>query len=61
MAQAPGGSGSDQFAIEEILRWSSPLLYFRRNAIQEMAIDGTVIEPADIVSLWALLTDPWVL
>ena len=39
-------------AVEEILRWSSPLLYFRRNAIQEMTIDGAVIEPGDIVSLW---------
>ena len=39
-------------AVEEILRWSSPLLYFRRNAIQEITIDATVVEPGDIVSLW---------
>jgi cholest-4-en-3-one 26-monooxygenase len=39
-------------ATEEILRWSSPLLYFRRNAIAEMEIGGQRIEPGDLVSLW---------
>jgi cholest-4-en-3-one 26-monooxygenase len=39
-------------AVEEILRWSSPLLYFRRNAVARVEVAGAVIEPGDIVSLW---------
>jgi cholest-4-en-3-one 26-monooxygenase len=39
-------------AVEEILRWASPVLYFRRNALTEMDIGGQLIEPGDLVSLW---------
>jgi cholest-4-en-3-one 26-monooxygenase len=39
-------------AVEEILRWSSPLLYFRRNAVASMEVAGARVEPGDIVSLW---------
>jgi cholest-4-en-3-one 26-monooxygenase len=39
-------------AVEEILRWSSPLLYFRRNAIESTEVGGETIESGDIVSLW---------
>jgi cholest-4-en-3-one 26-monooxygenase len=39
-------------AVEEILRWASPVLYFRRNAVAEMDVAGVTIEPGDIVSLW---------
>lgn len=39
-------------AVEEVLRWSSPILYFRRNAIEEMTVAGATIEPGDLVSLW---------
>lgn len=39
-------------AVEEVLRWSSPLLYFRRNALEDMEVVGQVIEAGDIVSLW---------
>jgi cholest-4-en-3-one 26-monooxygenase len=39
-------------AVEEVLRWSTPLLYFRRNAIEEMDVAGATIEPGDIVTLW---------
>jgi cholest-4-en-3-one 26-monooxygenase len=39
-------------AVEEILRWASPVLYFRRNAVTAMEAGGQVIEPGDIVSLW---------
>ena len=39
-------------AVEEILRWASPVLYFRRNARTEMDVGGQHIEPGDIVSLW---------
>ncbi|MEZ5311030.1 MAG: cytochrome P450 [Microthrixaceae bacterium] len=39
-------------AVEEVLRWASPLLYFRRNAVEEMEVAGAEIQPGDIVSLW---------
>jgi cholest-4-en-3-one 26-monooxygenase len=39
-------------AVEEVLRFSSPVLYFRRNAIAPMEIAGEAIEPGDIVTLW---------
>jgi cholest-4-en-3-one 26-monooxygenase len=39
-------------AVEEVLRWSSPVLYFRRNALEETTVAGATIEPGDIVSLW---------
>lgn len=39
-------------AVEEIVRWASPVLYFRRNAVEAMEVAGQTIEPGDIVSLW---------
>ncbi|TXI45373.1 MAG: cytochrome P450, partial [Mycobacterium sp.] len=39
-------------AVEEVLRWSSPLLYFRRNALEPMEVAGAEFEPGDLVSLW---------
>ena len=39
-------------AVEEVLRWASPLLYFRRNAVAPMEVAGAMVEPGDIVSLW---------
>jgi len=39
-------------AVDEVLRWSSPLLYFRRNAVAPMSIGGAEIEVGDVVSLW---------
>lgn len=39
-------------AVEEVLRWASPLLYFRRNAVAPIEVTGATIEPGDIVSLW---------
>jgi cholest-4-en-3-one 26-monooxygenase len=39
-------------AVDEVLRWASPVLYFRRNAVTEMEAAGAIIEPGDIVSLW---------
>jgi cholest-4-en-3-one 26-monooxygenase len=41
-------------ATEEVLRWASPVLYFRRNAVAELEIGGQHIEPGDLVSLWYL-------
>jgi cholest-4-en-3-one 26-monooxygenase len=39
-------------ATEEILRWSSPVLYFRRNAMEDMEVSGQHIRAGDLVSLW---------
>lgn len=39
-------------AVEEVLRYSSPVLYFRRNAVDDMDIAGTPIAAGDIVALW---------
>jgi cholest-4-en-3-one 26-monooxygenase len=39
-------------AVEEILRYSSPVMYFRRNAMEAMEIAGTEVAPGDIVGLW---------
>ena len=39
-------------AVEEILRYASPVLYFRRNALDRLEVAGQHIEPGDVVSLW---------
>ena len=39
-------------AVEEVLRYSSPVLYFRRNAVEELDVAGHVVAPGDIVALW---------
>lgn len=39
-------------AVEEILRWASPVMYFRRTAVADMDLGGQRIEAGDIVSLW---------
>ena len=39
-------------AVEEVLRYASPVLYFRRNAVADMEIGGHAIAADDVVSLW---------
>jgi cholest-4-en-3-one 26-monooxygenase len=39
-------------AVEELLRYASPVMYFRRNALEQMDIAGSTVEPGDIVTLW---------
>lgn len=39
-------------AVEEILRWSSPLLYFRRTATRDVELRGKTIREGDWVVLW---------
>ena len=39
-------------AVEEILRWATPVLYFRRNATQDVAIRDQTIKAGDKISLW---------
>jgi cholest-4-en-3-one 26-monooxygenase len=39
-------------ATEEIVRWASPVMYFRRNVTEDIEIKGHHIAEGDKVSLW---------
>jgi len=39
-------------AVEEILRWASPILYFRRTATRDLELRGKTIKEGDRVVLW---------
>jgi cholest-4-en-3-one 26-monooxygenase len=39
-------------AVEEILRWASPVMHFRRTALQDTEIRGTPIKAGDKVVIW---------
>jgi cytochrome P450 len=39
-------------AVEEMIRWSSPILHMRRTAVVETELAGTRIEPGDKVVMW---------
>jgi cholest-4-en-3-one 26-monooxygenase len=39
-------------AVEEILRWASPILYFRRTATADVELRGKTIKAGDRVVLW---------
>ena len=39
-------------AVEEILRWSSPVLYFRRTATRDVELRGKTIKAGDKVAMW---------
>ena len=39
-------------AVEEILRWATPVLYFRRNATRDFELRGNQIKAGDKISLW---------
>lgn len=39
-------------AVEEVLRWASPVLYFRRNATQDFELRDRTIRAGDKISLW---------
>ena len=39
-------------AVEEILRWSSPVSYFRRTATRDVEIGGEAIGEGDVVTFW---------
>jgi cholest-4-en-3-one 26-monooxygenase len=39
-------------ATEEILRWASPVMYFRRNATHDTELRGHTIKAGDKVSIW---------
>ena len=54
-------------AVEEVLRWSSPLLHMRRTATEDVTVNGSHIKAGDKVVLWyisgnrdeAVFTDPF--
>jgi cholest-4-en-3-one 26-monooxygenase len=39
-------------AIEEILRWASPVMYFRRNVTEDFDYKGHQLKEGDKVSIW---------
>ena len=39
-------------AVEEIVRWASPVMYFRRNVTQDTELRGVPIKEGDKVSVW---------
>jgi len=39
-------------AVEEILRWATPVMYFRRNATTDYELRGQEIKEGDKVSIW---------
>ena len=39
-------------AVEEVLRWASPLLHMRRTALQDVTVNGSEIKAGDKVVLW---------
>ncbi|BBX73092.1 cytochrome P450 [Mycobacterium shinjukuense] len=54
-------------AVEEIVRWSSPVVYMRRTLTHDVALRGTTMAAGDKVSLWycsanrdeSRFADPW--
>ncbi len=45
-------AGRIDVATEEILRWASPVMYFRRTAMHDIEIGGCRIAEGDKISLW---------
>ncbi len=41
-----------QSATEEIVRWASPVMYFRRNVTRDTELRGQKLEEGDKVSIW---------
>jgi len=39
-------------AVEEVLRWSSPVLYFRRQATCDLELRGKQIKAGDKIAMW---------
>jgi cholest-4-en-3-one 26-monooxygenase len=45
-------AGTIGTATEEVLRWASPVMYFRRNVTKDTEVRGQVIEAGEKVSIW---------
>ena len=54
LAAAPSLIGT---ATEEILRWASPVMYFRRNATKDVQLGDVTIKAGDKISLWYILAN----
>ena len=39
-------------AVEEILRWATPVMYFRRNCTRDTVVGGQTMREGDKISLW---------
>jgi cholest-4-en-3-one 26-monooxygenase len=39
-------------AVEEILRWASPVMFFRRNCTRDIELGGQLIREGEKISLW---------
>jgi cytochrome P450 len=52
LEQLRGDPGAIPLAVEEILRWSSPVSYFARRAAQDTEIRGVPIARGDRVTMW---------
>ncbi len=39
-------------AVEEVLRWASPVMYFRRNCTRDIELRGRTIRAGDKISMW---------
>ena len=52
LGQLRGDPAAIPLAVEEILRWSSPVSYFARRATQDTEIRGTRIARGDRVTMW---------
>ena len=39
-------------AVEEIVRWGSPIIFMRRNLTQDVEMSGTAMKAGDKVSMW---------
>src|SRR5690606_26278331 len=39
-------------AVEEIVRYSSPILYFRRTATEDVELSGTLVRKGERVVMW---------
>ncbi len=52
LAELRGDPGLLDTAVDEIIRWASPVLYFGRTAAVDAVIGGTQISAGDRVTLW---------
>ena len=44
--------GTTRTAVDEIVRWSSPVIHFRRTATEDVTISGTTVKAGQKVVMW---------
>lgn len=47
-----GNLANKRLAVEEIIRWATPVLHFRRTATRDVEMRGQLIEAGDKVVIW---------